>query len=138
MNINEKDALYMVKNIKINIESKKFSIDSCELFLYSNYLNIISKNYNNQIKIFYKNITFQAINKQKRKIVLCDIKKYNIINIIGNTEEEVTELFNKLYLSINENDKINNDNLELDEDNNEKLLKEWEKKMIFNKSENPE
>ena len=86
-----------------------------------------------KIKILYKDITFHAIEKQKKKIVLCDMKKYNIINILCNTEEEVSELFNQLCLCINEDNNINSDNIELEEEaNNEKLLEEWEKKMIFN------
>ena len=61
------------------------------------------------------------------------MKKYNIINILCNTEEEVSELFNQLCLCINEDNNNNSDNIELDEEaNNEKLLEEWEKKMIFN------
>ena len=50
-----------------------------------------------------------------------------------NTEEDVSELFNQLCLCINEDNNINTDNIELEEEaNNEKLLEEWEKKMIFN------
>ena len=64
------------------------------------------------------------------------MKKYNIINVFCNTEEEISELFNQLCLSINEDNNINNDNIELEEEvDNEKLLEEWEKKMIFNNIE---
>ena len=60
-------------------------------------------------------------------------KIWYIINILCNTEEEVSELFNQLCLCINEDNNINSDNIELEEEaNNEKLLEEWEKKMIFN------
>ena len=41
------------------------------------------------------------------------------------------------YEKINDNNNINIDNVELEEEgiNNEKLLEEWEKKMIFNDKE---
>ena len=133
MDNDEKDALYNLKNIRIKIDSKGISLNSGEIFLSTHYLVMTLKNQIKKIKIFYKDITFHAIEKQKRKIVLCDMKKYNIINILCNTEEEVSELFNQLCLCINEDNNNNSDNIELDEEaNNEKLLEEWEKKMIFN------
>ena len=136
MDNDEKDALYNLKNIRIKIDSKGINLNSGEIFLSTNYLVIALKNQIKikKIKILYKDITFHAIEKQKKKIVLCDMKKYDIINILCNTEEEVSELFNQLCLCINEDNNINTDNIELNEEevNNEKLLEEWEKKMIFN------
>ena len=136
MDNDEKDILYNLKNIRIKIDSKGINLNSGEIFLSTNYLVMTLKNQIKikKIKILYKDITFHAIEKQKKKIVLCDMKKYNIINILCNTEEEVSELFNQLCLCINEDNNINTDNIELNEEevNNEKLLEEWEKKMIFN------
>ena len=135
MDNDEKDALYNLKNIRIKIDSKGINLNPGEIFLSTNYLVMTLKNQIKikKIKILYKDITFHAIEKQKKKIVLCDMKKYNIINILCNTEEEVSELFNQLCLYINEDNNINSDNIELEEEaNNEKLLEEWEKKMIFN------
>ena len=135
MDNDEKEALYNLKNIRIKIDSKGINLNSGEIFLSTNYLVMTLKNQIKikKIKILYKDITFHAIEKQKKKIVLCDMKKYNIINILCNTEEEVSELFNQLCLCINEDNNINTDNIELEEEaNNEKLLEEWEKKMIFN------
>ena len=135
MDNDEKDALYNLKNIRIKIDSKGINLNSGEIFLSTNYLVMTLKNQIKikKIKILYKDITFHAIEKQKKKVVLCDMKKYNIINILCNTEEEVSELFNQLCLCINEDNNINTDNIELEEEaNNEKLLEEWEKKMIFN------
>ena len=135
MDNDEKEALYNLKNIRIKIDSKGINLNSGEIFLYTNFLVIALKKQIKikKIKILYKDITFHAIEKQKKKIVLCDMKKYDIINILCNTEEEVSELFNQLCLCINEDNNINSDNIELEEEaNNEKLLEEWEKKMIFN------
>lgn len=135
MDNDEKEALYNLKNIRIKIDSKGINLNSGEIFLSTHYLVMTVKNQIKikKIKILYKDITFHAIEKQKKKVVLCDMKKYNIINILCNTEEEVSELFNQLCLCINEDNNINSDNIELEEEaNNEKLLEEWEKKMIFN------
>ena len=135
MDNDEKEALYNLKNIRIKIDSKGINLNSGEIFLSTHYLFMTLKNQIKikKIKILYKDITFHAVEKQKKKIVLCDMKKYNIINILCNTEEEVSELFNQLCLCINEDNNINSDNIELEEEaNNEKLLEEWEKKMIFN------
>ena len=136
MDNDEKDVLYNLKNIRIKIDSKGINLNSGEIFLSMNYLVMTLKNQIKikKIKILYKDITFHAIEKQKKKIVLCDMKKYDIINILCNTEEDVSELFNQLCLCINEDNNINTDNIELNEEeaNNEKLLEEWEKKMIFN------
>ena len=135
MDNDEKDVLYNLNNIRIKIDSKGINLNSGEIFLYTNFLVIALKNQIKikKIKIMYKDITFHAIEKQKKKVVLCDMKKYNIINILCNTKEEVSELFNQLCLCINEDNNINSNNIELEEEaNNEKLLEEWEKKMIFN------
>ena len=136
MDNDEKEALYNLKNIRIKIDSKGINLNSGEIFLSTHYLVMTVKNQIKikKIKILYKDITFHAIEKQKKKVVLCDMKKYDIINLLCNTEEEVSELFNQLCLCINEDNNINIDNIELNEEeaNNEKLLEEWEKKMIFN------
>lgn len=136
MDNDEKDVLYNLNNIRIKIDSKGINLNPGEIFLSTNFLVMTVKNQIKikKIKILYKDITFHAIEKQKKKVVLCDMKKYNIINILCNTEEDVSELFNQLCLCINEDNNINTDNIELNEEevNNEKLLEEWEKKMIFN------
>ena len=137
MNNNDEDSLYLMKNIQIIIDSKKININSGEIYLYLNHIILSTKNKTKKFKINYKDITFHAIEKQKRLIILCDMNKYNIINIICNTQEEINELFNQLCICINDNNNINIDNVELEEEdiNNEKLLEEWEKKMIFNDKE---
>jgi hypothetical protein len=137
MNNNDEDSLYLMKDIQIIIDSKKININSGEIYLYLNHIILSTKNKTKKFKINYKDITFHAIEKQKRLIILCDMNKYNIINIICNTQEEINELFNQLCICINDNNNINIDNVELEEEgiNNEKLLEEWEKKMIFNDKE---
>lgn len=137
MNNSDEDSLYLMKDIKIIIDSKKININSGEIYLYLNHIILSTKNKTKKFKINYKDITFHAIEKQKRLIILCDMNKYNIINIICNTQEEINELFNQLCICINDNNNINIDNVELEEEgiNNEKLLEEWEKKMIFNDKE---
>ena len=137
MNNNDEDSLYLMKDIQIIIDSKKININPGEIYLYLNHIILSTKNKTKKFKINYKDITFHAIEKQKRLIILCDMNKYNIINIICNTQEEINELFNQLCICINDNNNINIDNVELEEEdiNNEKLLEEWEKKMIFNDKE---
>jgi hypothetical protein len=137
MNNNDEDSLYLMKDIQIIIDSKKININSGEIYLYLNHIILSTKNKTKKFKINYKDITFHAIEKQKRLIILCDMNKYNIINIICNTQEEINELFNQLCICINDNNNINIDNVELEEEdiNNEKLLEEWEKKIIFNDKE---
>ena len=137
MNNNDEDSLYLMKDIQIIIDSKKININSGEIYLYLNHIILSTKNKTKKFKINYKDITFHAIEKKKRLIILCDMNKYNIINIICNTQEEINELFNQLCICINDNNNINIDNVELEEEgiNNEKLLEEWEKKMIFNDKE---
>ena len=137
MNNSDEDSLYLMKDIQIIIDSKKINVNSGEIYLYLNHIILSTKNKTKKFKINYKDITFHAIEKQKRLIILCDMNKYNIINIICNTQEEINELFNQLCICINDNNNINIDNVELEEEgiNNEKLLEEWEKKMIFNDKE---
>lgn len=137
MNNNDEDSLYLMKDIQIIIDSKKININSGEIYLYLNHIILSTKNKTKKFKINYKDITFHAIEKQKRLIILCDMNKYSIINIICNTQEEINELFNQLCICINDNNNINIDNVELEEEdiNNEILLEEWEKKMIFNDKE---
>ena len=51
----------------------------------------------------------------------------------------MNEFFNQINTCINENNNINEDNIELNEETNyDKLLEEWEKKMVFNNYENDE
>ena len=137
--MNNEDALYKIENIKIKIDSKKINLSSAEVILYNNYLNIKPKNETKKFKIFYEDITFHAIEKKQKMIILCDITKYNIINLFCNTEEELNELFNQICICINDYNNINTQNINLNEEtNNEKLLEEWEKKMVFNNFENNE
>ena len=118
MDYNEKEALYSLKNIRIIISSKGINISSGEIKIYSKFFVIICKVKKKDIKIFYKDISFNAIEKQKKLIILCDIKKYDIINISCNTEEEACELFNQICIYIKEDDIINDSNFELDEELN--------------------
>ena len=118
MDYNEKEALYSLKNIRIIISSKGINISSGEIKIYSKFFVIICKIKKKDIKIFYKDISFNAIEKQKKLIILCDIKKYDIINISCNTEEEACELFNQICIYIKEDDIINDSNFELDEELN--------------------
>ena len=137
--MNNEDALYKIENIKIKIDSKKINLSSAEVILYNNYLNIKPKNETKKFKIFYEDITFHAIEKKQKMIILCDIKKYNIINLFCNTEEELNELFNQICICINDYNNINTQNINLNEEaNNEKLLEEWEIKMVFNNFESNE
>ena len=139
MNNHESDSLFKIEDIKIQCDSKKINLVSSEVTLYSNYLIIKSKNETKNLKIFYQDITFHAIEKQKKMIIICDIKKYNLINFFCNSEDEMNEFFNQINTCINENNNINEDNIELNEETNyDKLLEEWEKKMVFNNYENDE
>ena len=139
MNNNENEPLYKIEDIKTKIDSKRINLTSNEVILYSNYLIIKSKNETKNLKIFYKDITFHAIEKKKKMIVICDSIKYNIINFFCNKEDELNEFFNQINFCISENNNINEDNIELNEETNyDKLLEEWEKKMVFNNFENNE
>ena len=139
MNNHENASLYKIEDIKTKCDSKKINLVSSEVTLYSNYLIIKSKNETKNLKIFYQDITFHAIEKQKKMIIICDIKKYNLINFFCNSEDEMNEFFNQINTCINENNNINEDNMELNEETNyDKLLEEWEKKMVFNNYENDE
>ena len=132
MNNHENESLYKIEDIKTKIDSKKINLASSEVILYSNYLIINSKNESKNLKIFYKDITFHAIEKQKKMIIICDLKKYNIINFFCNIEDELNEFFNQINACINENNNINENNIELNEESNyDKMLDEWEKKMVF-------
>ena len=133
MNNYENDSLYKIEDVEAKIDSLKINLISSEINLYSNYLSINSKNKKEKLKIYYKDITFHAIEKQKKMIVICDMKKYNIINFFCNTEEELNEFFEQICVCINDYNNINEDKIELNEEaNNEKLLEAWEKKMVFN------
>ena len=133
MNNYENDSLYKIEDVEAKIDSLKINLISSEINLYSNYLSINSKNEKEKLKIYYKDITFHAIEKQKKMIVICDMKKYNIINFFCNTEEELNEFFEQICVCISDYNNINDDKIELNEEaNNEKLLEAWEKKMVFN------
>ena len=133
MNNYENDSLYKIEDVEAKIDSLKINLISSEINLYSNYLSINSKNEKEKLKIYYKDITFHAIEKQKKMIVICDMKKYNIINFFCNTEEELNEFFEQICVCISDYNNINEDKIELNEEaNNEKLLEAWEKKMVFN------
>lgn len=133
MNNYENDSLYKIEDVEAKIDSLKINLISSEINLYSNYLSIKSKNEKEKLKIYYKDITFHAIEKQKKMIVICDMKKYNIINFFCNTEEELNEFFEQICVCISDYNNINEDKIELNEEaNNEKLLEAWEKKMVFN------
>ena len=133
MNNYENDSLYKIEDVEAKIDSLKINLISSEINLYSNYLSIKSKNEKEKLKIYYKDITFHAIEKQKKMIVICDMKKYNIIYFFCNTEEELNEFFEQICVCISDYNNINEDKIELNEEaNNEKLLEAWEKKMVFN------
>ena len=135
MNKDEDDSLYKKDNIAINIDSKKINISSGEIILYSNFFIIKNSNSNKEINISYNDINFYAIEKQKKMILLSEGKKYDIINIFCNNEDEIMELFNQFCSCIN----VNEDNFELDEDiDKDKLLLELAKKMVFNNNEKNE
>ena len=134
----EKDYIYLKKNIKINIDSIKLKIVG-DLLLFNDNISIRQEKTNSLISISYKDITFHALNKQNKMIIICDGKKYNIINIYLNNEEETIELFNNFCICFNDNSDKNNIELKEDEDIDvEKKLEEWEKKMVFNNYENDE
>ena len=128
----QEDCLFQKSNIKIIINSKKLKINSGEIILFINHFEINQGNNSPNISIYYKDIGFYAIEKQKKMIILNDGKNYNMINLYLNNEEDTIDLFNNFcnYLKNNKEDDI-----KLDEEENidiEKKLKEWENKMIFN------
>ena len=134
-NNNEKDYIYLKKNIKINIDSIKLKIVG-DVLLFNDNISIRKEKTNSFISISYKDITFHALNKQNKMIIICDGNKYNIVNIYLNNEEETVELFNNFCSCFNDNSDKNNIELEEDEDIDvEKKLEEWEKKMVFNENE---
>ena len=135
MNDDEENSLFEKKNVKIIIDSNKIKINSGDVFLFINHFLI--KYENKSLKISYKDITFYAIEKQKKKIILCDGNKYNIINLYLNNEEDTIELFNYFCNCIKENN--NKEDIQLDEDiDKENILEEWEKKMVFNENNEQE
>ena len=129
---NEEESIYEKKNIIINIDSKKIKINSGEIIMYIKHFIIKQENKSLIISINYKDITFYAIEKQKKMIILSDGKKYGIINLYLHNEEDTIELFNMLCGNIKDN---NEDNIDLDENiDRDNLLEEWEKKMVFNEN----
>ena len=67
-------------------------------------------------------------------IIIYDGKKYNVINLYLENEEDTIELFN-LFCNCIKTNNNNEDDIELDEDiDKENLLEEWEKKMVFNEN----
>ena len=134
MEDDEKECLYEKRNIKINIDSIKLKVNSGDIFLYTNNFIIKQENKSSIISINYKDITFHAIEKQKKMIIICDGKKYDIIHLFLNNEEDTINLFNTLSLYI-KNNNDNEKNIELDEEiDKDNLLAEWEKKMVFNEN----
>ncbi len=132
MNLEEKDLINKIEDVRITLNSDRINVDSGEVLLFSNYLIITSKNEDKKYKIIYNNIVFFAIELKKRMIVLSDWKKYGVINIFVGVDRDIDELFEQIRTCINNSNNIN-ENVELNEDtNNEKLLEEWEKKMVFN------
>ena len=130
MNNEREESLLSKNNIKINIDSIKLQLTSAEITLYNNHFEIKQQKKNISISIKYKDITFNAIEKPKKMIIVCDGKKYNLINIYLNTEEEITEFFN-IFCDCIKNNNSEND-IELDEEiDRENLLEEWEKKIDF-------
>ena len=130
----EEENLIEKKNIKINIDSFKLKKNSVDIILYLRHFKIKQENTSFTISINYKDITFHAIEKQKKMIIICDGKKYNVIHLYLNNEEDAIELFNIFCNCIK--DSTNQNELELDEDiDKENILEQWEKKMIFNEEE---
>ena len=131
----EKNYIYLKKNVKINIDSIKLKIVG-DVMLFNDNISIRKEKENSLISISYKDITFHAINKENKMIIICDGNKYNIINIYLNNEEDTNELFNNFCECFNNNSDKNNIELEEDQDIDvEKKLEEWEKKMVFNENE---
>ena len=130
MNDEKEESLFSKKYIKINIDSFKLSLTPAEILLYIKNFEIKQKNKNFSISINYNDITFNAIEKQKKMVIVCDGKKYNIIYIYLNTEEEALEFFNIFCDCIKNNN--NKNDIELDEEiDRDNLLDEWEKKIDF-------
>ena len=134
----EGDYLFEKKNITINIDSIKLKIkNSGHIILYMDNFKIKQDNKSLIISINYKDITFHAIEKQKKMIIICDGKKYNLINLYLDSEEDTIELFNFFNNCIKSNN--NEDDIELDEEiDQENLLEKWEKKMVFNENNKEE
>ena len=110
----EEENLIEKKNIKINIDSFKLKKNSVDIILYLRHFKIKQENTSFTISINYKDITFHAIEKQKKMIIICDGKKYNVIHLYLNNEEDAIELFNIFCNCIK--DSTNQNELELDED----------------------
>ena len=66
-------------------------------------------------------------------VSIFDLEKYQNIKIYCTDEEEANDLFNVICSLINSNQEEKVINLEEDK-NNDKILEEWEKKMIHIKS----
>ncbi len=131
MNNEEEESLLEKKNIKINIDSIKLKLISSEIILYIKHFEIKQQNRNLSISINYKDITFNAIEKPKKMVMICDGKKYNLIYIYLNSEDDTIEFFNIFCDCIKNNN--NENDIELDEEiDRENLLEEWEKKIDFN------
>ena len=122
--------LYEYKNIKIEIESNKIGTFRGTVILYYDYFLIEKDNKANDLKIKYNNVIFYAIEKKKKMIIICDSEKYQNIKLYCNDDVETNEMFNAICSLINGNQEEKGINLEEDE-NNDKILEEWEKKMII-------
>ena len=127
----EEVNIFKKENIKINIDSIKLKINSGDIILYLKKFKIKQNNKSLILSINYKDITFHAIEKQKKMIILNDGKNYNLINLYLEKEEDTIELFNIFCNFIKDNN--SEDDIKLDEDiDKENLLEEWEKKIVFN------
>ena len=126
---NDKNS-YEYQNIKIDIESGKYGIFKGKVILYYDYFIIEKDNKINDIKIKYDNIIFYAIEKKKKMIIINDSEKYQNVKLYCIDEEQTNDLFNEICSLINGNQDKKGINLEEDE-NNDKILEEWEKKMVF-------
>jgi len=137
MSSEESEYITIIEDVKITIKNGNIDIDPGDVVLYSNYLMICKPFEDKQYKLFYNDIIFSAIELTKRVIILSDFKKYDVINIFIGEDRDIFVLFEEIRTCMH-NSEINK-NVELNEDeNNEKLLEEWEKKMVFNDSEEKE
>ena len=130
MSENNENNSYEYKNIKINIESYKIGTFRGKVILYNDYFIIEKNNKIKDIKVKYNNIIFYAIEKKKKMVIICDLEKYQNIKLYCTDEEEANDLFNVICSLINSNQEEKVINLEEDK-NNDKILEEWEKKMII-------
>ena len=131
MKSEESAYINIIEDVRITIKTGKINIDTGDVLIYSNYLIISPKNEDKKYKLVYDDIIFSAIELTKRVIILSDLKKYDVINIFIGEDKNIFELFEEIRTCMHNSDI--KENVELNEDeNNEKLLTEWEEKMVFN------